>query len=219
MSAVDSSSDKYSKCPTFRPLDFDNSLKELRSYCLGGKPLCLVSTLPDPVTMYVHARSAAVNALAAAGALQDPQYQLAPGPAQDAAVEALIKSDPVENMRLFVRAICFAPAGGGLGNAAIRKDLRDSCDEWLQSESRVYSACTQYLAGNTHVAEAPLGAGREFLVQIEQSQGAYTIETTESLEEVWVNIRLGANESIQHYFTRLNAIVSKLSQKGFRGHF
>jgi len=77
MSAVDSSSDKYSKCPTFRPLDFDNSLKELRSYCLGGKPLCLVSTLPDPVTMYVHARSAAVNAYAAAGALQDPQYQLA----------------------------------------------------------------------------------------------------------------------------------------------
>ena len=88
MSAVDSSSDKYSKCPTFRPLDFDNSLKELRSYCLGGKPLCLVSTLPDPVTMYVHARSAAVNALAAAGALQDPQYQLAPGPAQDVAPQA-----------------------------------------------------------------------------------------------------------------------------------
>ena len=108
--------------------------------------------------MYVHARSAAVNDLAAAGALQDPQYQLAPGPAQDAAVEALIKSDPVENMRLFVRAICFAPAGGALGSAAIRKDLRESCDEWLQSESRVYSACTQYLAGNTHVAEAPLGS-------------------------------------------------------------
>ena len=38
------------------------------------------------------------------------------------------------------------------------------------------------------------------------------IETTESLEDVWVNIRLGADEPIQHYYTRLNAIVSKLAQ-------
>ena len=68
--------------------------------------------------MYVHARSAAVNVLAAAGALQDLQYQLAPGPAQDVTVEALIKSDPVENMRLFDRAVYFAPAGGALGSAA-----------------------------------------------------------------------------------------------------
>ena len=79
--------------------------------------------------MYVYQRSAAVNALAAGGALQDAVYQMQPGAAQDTAVEALIKSDPVGHMRTFVRAICFAAAGGGLGSAAVRKDLQDNCDE------------------------------------------------------------------------------------------
>ena len=212
MSDTADAASSSTKCPKFEPLDFDNSFKELRSYCLGGRPLCLVATLPDPVTMFVHQRSAAVKVLAAAGALAHAAYQMAPGAAQDTAIENLIRSDPVSNMRTFVRAICFAAAGGGLGNAAVRKSLQDDCDEWLESEARVYSACTKYLKGHAHVAEAPLGAGREFLLQIQGSQGAFTIETTESLEDVWVNIRLGANEPIQHYYTRLNAIVSKLAQ-------
>ena len=100
MSDTADAASSSTKCPKFEPLDFDNSFKELRSYCLGGKPLCLVASLPDPVTMYVHQRSAAVNALAAAGSLAHAAYQMAPGAAQDTAIENLVKSDPVNVMRL-----------------------------------------------------------------------------------------------------------------------
>ena len=103
MSDTADAASSSTKCPKFEPLDFDNSFKELRSYCLGGRPLCLVATLPDPVTMFVHQRSAAVNVFAAAGALAHAAYQMAPGAPQDTAIENLIRSDPVSNMRTFVR--------------------------------------------------------------------------------------------------------------------